>query len=75
MLIGALEDGEGMTGKEQVIKLPEKCPECNQKLSYREFPDTRTSVDCYEAKCKKGHKFSVTVENQDNSVSITRMDD
>jgi len=59
-----------MVKGEQVVKLPARCPKCKKKLSYREFPDTKTSVDCYEAECGNGHKFSVSVENQDNSISI-----
>jgi len=54
-----------------------KCPNCGKTLTFTaEYPDTGTSVDIYEAKCKTcKSKFVVSVENQDGSISVSEAGD
>jgi hypothetical protein len=57
------------------IMLKAKCPKCGKTLTRTaDFPDTGTSVDIFEARCKSGHKFVVSIELQDNSVSLQEID-
>ena len=41
-----------------------RCPIDGKVLRLTEFPDTGTSVDCYEGKCANGHTFNLSYENQ-----------
>jgi hypothetical protein len=58
-----------------MARLPFKCPTCNTKLCYTPYPDTDSSVDMFEAKCKNGHLWEISLELQDMSITITSLDD
>lgn len=52
------------------------CPHCGKKMAQTgEYPDTGTSVDMYQYSCKSCKRdFSVAIELQDGSISITELD-
>ena len=60
-----------LEGQDDDETLPEKCPKCNQRLEYKDFAEPVTSVDCYEAICPNGHKWNISHEREDNSITIS----
>lgn len=52
------------------------CPECGEEMErVADYPDTGTSVDFWDEKCKNGHRFVVERENQTGEKKLTAIED
>ncbi|MBM3333350.1 hypothetical protein FJY63_01690 [Candidatus Sumerlaeota bacterium] len=60
----------------QIMLAPPSCPRCGSTLTrYADFPDTKTTVEMWEAECSGCHRhFVVSHELQDDSIQITEAD-
>ena len=53
-----------------VEQIPQCCPRCGSKVALTAYPNTGTTVDCYEVGCEKGHQYYMEYDHIDGSVVI-----